>query len=263
MITRKFSRNLLQTYDLNVSSKIFKFSESCDKQTNAYTFQEASYHEFLPYLQAWSRLAKPIHSPSGQTNARIRGNDLKTSKLLLSSTDPFRSFNFSRSSFFSHLLFFFLSLPLFQEKNFFFSSVSPILDTRFKRGNQKSIEAFLFRLPPLVSTPLDSARASTIPVFLFTTVVSLRSCFNYFSSLLFLRFFVDRYAFHFRSVGLVRECSFFFLFFSLVLVFDIISLSLLFAYIFSFVDLTLGCALNGRFLSRNGMFFIPRERKKG
>lgn len=31
MITRKFSRNLLQTYDLNVSSKIFKFSESCDK----------------------------------------------------------------------------------------------------------------------------------------------------------------------------------------------------------------------------------------
>lgn len=31
MITRKFSRNLFQTYDLNVSSKIFKFSESCDK----------------------------------------------------------------------------------------------------------------------------------------------------------------------------------------------------------------------------------------
>lgn len=116
MITRKFSRNLFQTYDLNVSSKIFKFSESCDKQTNAYTFQEASYHEFLPYLQAWSRLAKPIHSPSGQTNARIRGNDLKTSKLLLSSTDPFRSFNFSRSSFFSHLLFFFLSLFLLSSK---------------------------------------------------------------------------------------------------------------------------------------------------
>lgn len=31
MISRKFSRNLLQIYDLNVSSKIFKFSESCDK----------------------------------------------------------------------------------------------------------------------------------------------------------------------------------------------------------------------------------------
>lgn len=150
MITRKFSRNLLQTYDLNVSSKIFKFSESCDKQTNAYTFQEASYHEFLPYLQAWSRLAKPIHSPSGQTNARIRGNDLKTSKLLLSSTDPFRSFNFSRSSFFSHLLFFFLSLFLLSSKRRISSSYpfhrysTRVLNVETRKASRHS--SFVFHL---------------------------------------------------------------------------------------------------------------------
>lgn len=81
----KFFRNLFQTYNLNALSKIFKFS-------NAHIFQEPNQHEFLPYLQAWSRLAEPIHSPSGQTNARIRGNDLKTSKLLpFSSPQPILS----------------------------------------------------------------------------------------------------------------------------------------------------------------------------
>lgn len=53
----KFFRNLFQTYNLNALSKIFKFSN--------YIFQEPNYHEFLPYLQAWSRLAELIHSPSG------------------------------------------------------------------------------------------------------------------------------------------------------------------------------------------------------
>lgn len=61
----------------------------------------------------------------------------------------------------------------------------------------------------------------------------------------------------------MRECSFFFLFFFLVLVFDIISLSSLFAYIFLFVSLALnGCAFNGRFLSWNGMFFLSQRGKR-
>lgn len=53
-----------------------------------------------------------------------------------------------------------------------------------------------------------------------------------------------------------------FFFFFLVLVFDIISLSSLFTYIFSFVGLALnGYAFNGRFLSWNGIFFYRREEK--
>lgn len=178
----KFSRNLFQTYNLNALSKIFKFS-------NAHIFQEPNQHEFLPYLQAWSRLAEPIHSPSGQTNARIRGNDLKTSKLLpFSSPQPILSAPLTFPALpFSPIFLSFSLPPVFPREEFLL--LIRFTDTRhaFKRGNQESIEAFLFRLPPLVSTPLDCARAPTIPVvFLFTTVVSLRSCFNYFSSLLFL-----------------------------------------------------------------------------
>lgn len=83
------------------------------------------------------------------SNSRERFKDIETPSLLFSSTDPFRSFNFSRSSFFSYFSFFLSLPPLFQEKNFFFSSVSPILDTRLNAETRKASRHSSFVFHPL------------------------------------------------------------------------------------------------------------------